>query len=417
MEMAAALLLALAGCVVVMIAYLVTRRPRLSMLKTRLTTASSEISKSRRRVSGASVAMGVGPGAPVPTPTMTTTSGSGAVGLFSWRGRHVVVTGGSSGIGFAIAEKVLRRGASVTLLARDRRRLEEGALELARRCDCLRRRGGDDDHHRDELDEGRIGWCSVDVADYSRVRRAVESSEVRRGRVGVVVCSAGMSAPGIFCSEARLDTDACTGARAAATRAEREVEMCRNQMRINWEGSVNTVHACLGSVTSRPDGRVVLISCQAGQVGLFGYAGYSSSKFALRGFAEALQMEVLPHDCRVCVAYPPDTDTPQLAQEESSKPEELKAITGAEVPFKPERVATAIVRGIERGDFCISVGFDGWMLGTLTAGMSPASHGDALGSLVGVCVMGLLRTVALVYIHSWYNTIIRIADRRRRKIS
>ena len=92
----------------------------------------------------------------------------------------------TSGIGFAIAEILLRRGASVTLLARDRRRLEESALDLARRCDCLRRRAGaGDDHHRDrdELDEGRIGWISVDVVDYARVRRAVETSEVRRGCV------------------------------------------------------------------------------------------------------------------------------------------------------------------------------------------------------------------------------------------
>ena len=103
------------------------------------------------------------------------------------------------------------------------------------------------------------------------------------------------------------------------------------------------------------EGRIVLVSSQAGQVGLFGYSGYSSSKYALRGFAEALQMEVIGMSgngngiCKVCVAYPPDTDTPQLAKESESKPEELTAITdnGTE-PFSATRVAQAIVRGTER---------------------------------------------------------------------
>jgi len=55
---------------------------------------------------------------------------------------------------------------------------------------------------------------------------------------------------------------------------------------------VNTVKAAYASVTRQPGGRVVLVSSQAGQVGIFGYTAYSSSKFALRGLAEALQMEV-----------------------------------------------------------------------------------------------------------------------------
>jgi NAD(P)-dependent dehydrogenase (short-subunit alcohol dehydrogenase family) len=55
---------------------------------------------------------------------------------------------------------------------------------------------------------------------------------------------------------------------------------------------VNTVKAAYASVTRQPGGRIVLVSSQAGQVGIFGYTAYSSSKFALRGLAEALQMEV-----------------------------------------------------------------------------------------------------------------------------
>lgn len=48
---------------------------------------------------------------------------------------------------------------------------------------------------------------------------------------------------------------------------------------------------------------------------LYGYSAYSSSKFALRGLAEALQMEVKPYNILVSVSFPPDTDTPQLQGE------------------------------------------------------------------------------------------------------
>jgi len=51
------------------------------------------------------------------------------------------------------------------------------------------------------------------------------------------------------------------------------------------------------------------------QVGLYGYSAYASSKFALRGLAEALQMEVKPYNILVSVSFPPDTDTPQLQGE------------------------------------------------------------------------------------------------------
>ena len=336
---------------------------------------------------------------------------------YSLSGRHVVVTGGSSGIGECVAALMLAKGASVTLVARRKAALEEAALRLARGAGdgCFRKRAADATRGHEDIDEGRLGVCAVDVTDYPRLRRAIEAAEMRRGKVSVLICSAGMSKPGCFSSALMTAAEgkAVTGARALATRAEKDIDVIRQHMRVNWEGSVNAVHACMDSIAVSGSGRVVLISSQAGQVGLYGYTGYSSSKFALRGFAEALQMEMMPYNCRVCVAYPPDTDTPQLAEENKTKPEELKAISGSPDTFRPARVAAAIVRGTERGDFCIPIGFDGWMLGILTTGMSPASHGDALGSIVCVFLMGIFRSVAIVYLYSWFNTVAKIARRRR----
>lgn len=52
----------------------------------------------------------------------------------------------------------------------------------------------------------------------------------------------------------------------------------------------------------------------SGQVGIYGYTAYSASKFALRGLAEALQQEVIAQDIHVSLIFPPDTDTPGLAE-------------------------------------------------------------------------------------------------------
>jgi 3-dehydrosphinganine reductase len=69
----------------------------------------------------------------------------------------------------------------------------------------------------------------------------------------------------------------------------------------------------------RKFGRILFVSSQAGQIGIFGYTAYSATKFALRGFAEALQMELKPYGIYVTLSYPPDTDTPGFKEELKDK--------------------------------------------------------------------------------------------------
>lgn len=90
---------------------------------------------------------------------------------------------------------------------------------------------------------------------------------------------------------------------------------------------------------SSDSGIIVFVSSQAGLIGLYGYTAYTASKYAVRGFAEALQMEVKPFGISVTVNYPPDTDTPGFAEEEKGKPEETSLISETAGLFKPEKVA------------------------------------------------------------------------------
>ena len=72
-------------------------------------------------------------------------------------------------------------------------------------------------------------------------------------------------------------------------------------MDLNYHGSVRLTRAVVPSLMRQQQGRVVLVSSMAGQIGVFGYSAYSPSKFALRGLAEVLQMEVRSVCVCVCL--------------------------------------------------------------------------------------------------------------------
>ena len=114
-------------------------------------------------------------------------------------------------------------------------------------------------------------------------------------------------------------------------------------------------------------------------------------------------MELHARGILVSVAFPPDTDTPLLASENLQKPRITRLLSEATVTVSPETVARGIIEGMEVWSPAIPVGFDGWMLSTLTSGMGPAG---SLGSaLVQVFTMGLWRLVSLVYVQDFYRTV------------
>lgn len=64
-------------------------------------------------------------------------------------------------------------------------------------------------------------------------------------------------------------------------------------MNVNYLGAAQFSHAVIGGMKGRREGSVVFVSSQGGLCGIYGFAAYSASKFALRGLAEALSMEVV----------------------------------------------------------------------------------------------------------------------------
>ncbi|XP_025114934.1 3-ketodihydrosphingosine reductase-like isoform X2 [Pomacea canaliculata] len=281
------------------------------------------------------------------------------------------VTGGSSGIGKCMAIEAAKGGARVTLVARDQLRLQKAKSEV-------------ESHMTRECSQ-MVVCLSLDISmNLSDVERAVKEAEETQGPVDVLINCAGTSMSAKF-----LDTPL--------------IEF-RRMMEINYLGSVMVTRAVVPSMIKKKSGRIVFVSSMAGQLGLFGYTAYSSSKFALRGFAESLQMELKPYNIKVTLAFPPDTDTPGFAEEQKIKPKETRLLSEAGGLFQPDTVAKIILKDSLKGKFLSSVGIDGFMVSTLTCGFSPAT--SFMEGLSQVTLMGLFRLIALSYL-AYFDYVIK----------
>lgn len=240
-----------------------------------------------------------------------------------WDKKVVLITGGSSGMGLAAAKQLASAGAQVWLAAR-RRELLEAALKevMAARRDPSR----------------LCGIIPADVSDPEQAARVVETVTKSAGAPEVLINSAGISQPGYV--------------------HELSLEIFERLMQVNYFGTVYMTAAALPAMMERSSGHIINISSMAGYLGVFGYSAYGATKFAVAGYSEVLRAEMKPHGLRVSVAFPPDTDTPQLAYEEPFKPAETKAISGNAKALSAEKVARSILQQAEKGYFMIFPGMD-----------------------------------------------------------
>lgn len=221
-------------------------------------------------------------------------------------GSHVVVTGGSQGIGLATAQACAQRGARVSLIARDPEGLAQAEQQLPGGC----------------------ATASADVTDMAALEAGLGELVDAQGPCNILVAAAGRAEPGYF-----LDLEADVFAR---------------QMELNYFGVVNAVRAVLPAMVDRGHGHIVLLSSLSGLIGVFGYGAYTPTKFAVRGLGEALDGEFRHQGILTSIVYPPDTDTPGFERENLNKPAETVRLSAGIPPLSANRVANAIVRGVER---------------------------------------------------------------------
>ena len=223
----------------------------------------------------------------------------------NWTDKHVIVTGGSEGIGAAVATAFALRGARVSIIARR----EEPLRATAERIGADR--------------------CVADVTDRQGLATAIKELEERNGACAVIACCAGLTLPGLF-----LDIDG---------------DEFGIQSDANYLGSVHAVRCVLPGMVERGSGHVLLLSSTSAFLGIPGYSSYGPTKASVRQLGLCLRYEVEPAGVTVSVLYPADTDTPGLTRENLRKPVETKAITGSIKPMPAAKVGEAAVRGLERG--------------------------------------------------------------------
>jgi 3-dehydrosphinganine reductase len=239
-----------------------------------------------------------------------------------FEGKNVVLTGGSSGIGRAIAVDLARQGANLLLIGRRQALLDETIVLL----ESTR-------HDTAPIWESR----AVDVSQRVAIQSALQTYDEGHP-VDILINCAGI---------------------AWAEYVDRmPPEAFEQTIQINYLGTVWSSLALIPSFKRRRSGIIANVASLAGVLGFIGNAAYSPSKFAVVGFSEAIRSELRSHNVRVCLLLPPDTATPQLEAENLTRPSETRAVAEHARILQPAHVSRVFLEGIAAGRFRIVPGWD-----------------------------------------------------------
>lgn len=212
-------------------------------------------------------------------------------------GKVALVTGGSSGIGLAIAHRFAREGARVFITGRRETQLAEAVA----------------------LIEGQIETVAGDLTQPDDLARLFDTLQAKAGRLDILVSSSGVAEPASLdeTTEAHIDRAFNLNVRAMVLAVQRSVQLM-------GEGSA-----------------IVLVGSIAGSMANPGYGTYSASKAAVRSYARTWSHELAPRGIRVNTLSPGPTDTPMFDQAS----DEVREALSAQIPAKrlghPDEVAAA----------------------------------------------------------------------------
>lgn len=181
----------------------------------------------------------------------------------------VVITGATSGIGAACAEVFGKEGAIIVFTGRNAKRMDQVTSHLA------------------ALGIEHAGYL-LDISEESEVRKLIESTILKYGRIDILINNAGISMRALF-NESRL-------------------EVFKKVMDINFYGTVYATKYALPYILES-GGSIVGVSSINGHRGTPARSAYTASKYALEGFFEALRTEVMHDGVHVLVVSPGFTGT------------------------------------------------------------------------------------------------------------
>lgn len=236
-----------------------------------------------------------------------------------YQNKWAFIVGGSTGIGFALAKVFLSKGSKVIIIARNEKRLQSAA-----------------EHLKQSYPHGTIDFLSVDASDENALKSHFQSLADKNIAPYFLVNCAGRAIPDYF---ENIST-----------------QQLKDSFQLNVVTAWNSIQAALPFM-KKAGGYIVNTSSIAGFLGVYGYSDYSVTKFGLIGLSEVLRSELEPMNIRVAVLCPPDTETPGFEEENKTKPEETKAISGNAKLLSADEVARATLKELEKGKFILLADF------------------------------------------------------------
>ena len=258
-----------------------------------------------------------------------------------------VLTGAGSGIGRTLASALAQSGCHLALA-------DVNAVALAETSAQVRALGV------------RVSEHTLDVADRSAVAALPDAVIAAHGQVDLLINNAGVALGGTF--------------------DQVSVENFDWLMRINFDAVVTMCRAFLPLLRQRPEARIVNLSSLFGLITPAGQTAYCASKFAVRGFSNALRLELNDSNVGVTVVHPGGVATAIATSarpaEGSSEAGQARKLARAKrlLRMPPARAAEIILRGIERNKSRVIVGNDALILSWLER-LMPVSYWRLLPGL------------------------------------
>lgn len=251
-------------------------------------------------------------------------------------GRVAVITGGGSGIGLATAERLAARGCALALVDVDAERLAAAAADFAERG-------------------VKTSIHTVDVADAAAMEALPAAVVAEHGAVHVLVNNAGVS--------------------VAAQFEDQTLDDLRWIVGINFWGVIHGCKFFLPELKRQDEAHIVNISSMFGFIGVPSQSSYCATKFAVRGFSEALWAELQDTNVGVTSIHPGGINT-NIATSMRSYDDELRAATvaGLERSRAPEAVAKKIEAAIDGNRLRAIVGIEAYVSEWLKRLMPVSTH-------------------------------------------
>lgn len=235
----------------------------------------------------------------------------------SLEGSSVLITGGSRGLGLALAENFLKEGANIAILARDQEEIDRARVIL------------------EKFELGRVLAIRCDVTNPDELESAVHQVENEYGKIDVLVNNAGTIAVGPFESMEASDFEA--------------------MMELQLHAVVKAVQLVIPSFLKNGQGRIVNISSVGGKIAVPHMTTYCAGKFALAGFSEALAAELAQHNIRVTTVYPGlmQTGSPKQAVFKGDCEKEyawFQSLDVSPLSVSADYAAKQVIKGVKAGD-------------------------------------------------------------------